>query len=172
MAITGTDIEVRLSGGAANTSPAASLGGAMSTAGGGVITSGVLHNLFDQVSGDQAAAGHVDYRGIYIRNTHATLTWETVVAWLSDLTDGADTELDIAVADEAVNVAMETIANETTAPSGPVFSRPTSKGAGLALGNIPAGQFRGLWIRRTVDAGAAPANADSATLAVAGDTAA
>lgn len=169
MPIVSADIEYRLSGGAANTSPAAALGGAMSTAGGGVITSAALHNLFDAVTGDEAAAGDVEYRGIYIRNNHGTLTLLDPKIWISSLSSSADTELDIALADEGVSVAMETIANESTAPVGPSFTRPTTKGAGLAPGDIAAAGYIGVWVRRTVTAGASAAN-DTATLRVEGDT--
>lgn len=53
MAITATDIQFRLSGGSGNTDVNASLGGAKSST---QITSASLHNLFDQVSGDESAA--------------------------------------------------------------------------------------------------------------------
>lgn len=171
MAITSSDLEYRLSGGASNTSPAAALGGAMSTVGGGVITTAVLNNLFDDVSSAESAAGDVEYRGLYIKNKHGSLTWENVVVWIDSLTSSADTEFDIALADEAVGVAMETIADESTAPSGPSFTRPVTKGAGLSIGNIAAGSYKGLWIRRTVTAGAAAAN-DSGSIRCEGDTAA
>lgn len=171
MPIQASDIEYRLSGGASNTSPAASLGGAMSTVGGGVITSGAANNLWDDVSSGEASAGDVEYRGFYVKNKHGSLTWENVVAWIDSLTSSADTEFDIALCDEGVNATMETIANESTAPSGPSFTRPTSKGAGLSIGNIPAGQYMGIWIKRTVTAGAAAAN-DSGSIRCEGDTAA
>lgn len=171
MPIVAGDIEYRLSGGAANTSPAASLGGAMSTAGGGIITSGAANNLWDDVSSAEASAGDIEYRGFYVKNNHGSITWENVVVWIDGLTSSADTEFDIALADEAVNVAMETIANESTAPSGPSFTRPTSKGTGLSIGNIPPGQYKGIWIRRTVNALAAAAN-DSGSIRCEGDTAA
>ena len=170
MPITASEIEYRLSGGAANTSPDAALGGAMSTAGGGLITSGALNNLFDNVSGAEASAGDVEYRGIYIRNTHGSLTWQDVKVWVKTLTSSAGTELDIALADEGVNVAMETIADETTAPTGPTFTRPTSKGTGLDAGDIPAGQFKGVWIRRTIPAGASATASESVGLNLAFDS--
>lgn len=170
MAITSSDLEYRLSGGASNTSPASALGGAMSTVSGGIITSAALNNLFDDVSGDESAAGDIEYRGIYVKNAHGSLTWQSVKIWISSLTSSADTELDIALADEGVNAAMETIADEATAPSGPSFSRPTTKSGGLSPGDIPAGQYVGVWVRRTVTAGAAAAN-DTGTLRAEGDTA-
>ena len=143
----------------------------MSTVGGGVITSGAANNLWDDVSSGEASAGDVEYRGFYVKNKHGSLTWENVVAWIDSLTSSADTEFDIALCDEGVNATMETIANESTAPSGLSFTRPTSKGAGLSIGNIPAGQYMGIWIKRTVTAGAAAAN-DSGSIRCEGDTAA
>jgi len=72
MPIVSTDIEYRLSGGTTNTDPDASLGGAMSTAVGGLITSGAANNLFDDVTGDESAAGDTEYRCFYVTNDHAT----------------------------------------------------------------------------------------------------
>jgi hypothetical protein len=63
------------------------------------------------------------------------------------------------------------LANEKTAPSGVTFTRPTSKATGLALGDLPAGQYRGVWIRRTIEEDAGPIN-DSGSFRVEGDTAA
>lgn len=170
MPIISTDLVWRLSGGAGNTSPAASLGGAMSTVGGGVITTAVLNNVWDDVSSAEAAAGDIEYRGIYIQNNHGSLTLQSPVFWIDSLTTSAQTEADVALADEAVNVAMETIVNESTAPVGPAFTRPVTKGTGLAIANIPFAQFKGLWERRTVDVGAAVAS-DTFSVRVEGDTA-
>ena len=170
MAIVSTDIVYRLSGGASNTSPAAALGGAMSTVAGGIITSAALNNLFDDVSGAESSAGDVEYRCLYVQNAHGSLTLQAAIAWIEALTNSAQTEFDIALAGEAVGVAAETIANESTAPSGEVFTRPTSKGAGLSIGDIPAGSYKAIWIRRTVTAGAS-AVSDSGTIRVEGDSA-
>jgi hypothetical protein len=168
MAITATDIKFYLSGGAANSDVNASLGGAISST---EITSASLHNLFDQVSSAEASSGEDEYRGFYVKNTHGTLTWQSVKAWLTD-TGGAQVTLYLALCDEGVNATMETVANENTAPSGPTFSQPTSEGAGLSLGNIAAGQHYGIWVRRNVPASASAANADTAVIRFKGDTAA
>jgi hypothetical protein len=164
------DIAFRLSGGAANVAPLASLGGAMSTAGGGVITSGAANNLWDDVSGDQSAAGLIEHRAFYVQNNHATLTWQSVMFWIDALTSSADTEFDVALASEAVNAPIvQTLGAETSIPSGVTFTRPVTKAGGLAIGNIPNGQFKGLWIRRTVNVGAAAAN-DTGSIRCEGDT--
>jgi hypothetical protein len=172
MAIQASDIVFRLSGGASNTDPDAALGGAMSTVGGGVITTDVLNNLWDNVSGAEASAGDIEYRGIYVENAHGSLTLQNAAIWISADTTSADDEVDIALADEGAGVAMETIADESTAPTGPSFTHPTTFGTGLSLGNLANGSYYGIWIRRDVDPGASAANANPYTLSVQGETAA
>lgn len=170
MPVTESDLEYRLSGGANNESPAASLGGAMSTKSAAVIPTEELNNVFDVVLGDEAKAGDVEYRGIYIKNKHATLTLQNAVVWITQDADSADDATAIALTAKAVNEAMETTADENTAPSGPTFTAPASKGAGLSIGNIPAGQYKGIWIRRTISAGAAAKDKVTLKIKVEGET--
>ena len=51
-----------------------------------------------------------------------------------------------------------------------MFTRPATKGAGLAIGDIPAGSYKGLWIRRTVTAGATALAVDAGVIRCEGDT--
>lgn len=169
MAITASDLEFYLSGGAGNTDPNASLGGIISTT---AITNSSDNNLFDDVTGDEADSGDTEYRGIYFKNNHGSLTLQNTVVWFSSNTTSADDTLNMALAGEGVNATMETVGNESTAPSGESFTAPASKGAGLSFGNIATGQRYGLWIQRVVSASAAAANANAATISVEGDTAA
>ena len=162
-----TDIEYRLSGGASNTSPSASLGGAMSTVGGGLITSGVLHNLFDVIAGAEAAGAQVDnYRCIYVRNKHSTDNWQAPRIWVKTPSSSADTELAIAVGGEGVGGTAETVANEITAPSGELFSAPATKETALIVSDVGPAGFFPLWIRRRKNAAAAATASDTATLRV------
>ena len=173
MPIVSTDIEYRLSGGAGNTSPILSLGGAMSTAGGGLITPGGANNVWDDVSGAEASAGDIEYRCIYVKNNHATLTLQSAVLWIDSLTSSTSTEFDVALDPAAVGAtATASTSDENTAPTGGTvtFSRPTTKGAGLAIGDIPAQSRKAIWLRRTVTAGAASAS-DTGSIRVEGDTA-
>lgn len=172
MAITATDLKLRLSGGASNTSAAAALGGAMSTVGGGIITTDQLNNLWDDVSGDESEAGDTEYRGIYVRNEHGSLTWTNPVIWIESQTPSGDTVIEIALADEAASVAMETIANENTAPTGPSFSQPANKAAGLALTSLAPNAYRGVWVKRIVSASASAYDNDTYTLKYSGETSA
>jgi hypothetical protein len=163
MAIASTDIHYRLSGGASNSSPASSLGGAKSSTDAGAA-------IFDDVSSAEAAAGDTEYRCVYVHNGHASLTLIGAVLWIAANTPSPSTTIDVGVGSSAVNGTEQAVADENTAPSGVTFAAAASQGAGIALGDIPAGQSRAVWLRRSVSAGAA-AVADSFTLRVAGDTA-
>jgi hypothetical protein len=105
--VVSSDIRFRLSGGASNANPTTSLDGAMSSTG---ITTGTDNNLFDDVSSAEHAAGDTEYRSFYVRNNNGTDTLFNAVVWLSANTTSTESEVDIAVADEGVNVTMETSA--------------------------------------------------------------
>lgn len=174
MPIVAADLAARLSGGTANTTPSLSIGGAMSTVSGGVITTAVLNNLWDDVTGDEAAAGRIEFRCLYVHNNHATLSWQTVKIWISSLTTSTSTEMDIALDPAAVGSNSSiTLADEADAASlsSLTFSRPTTKATGLSVGDIPAGSKKAFWMRRTVSAGAGALAIDAATFRAEGDTA-
>ena len=169
MPIASGDIDFFLSGGAANSNPNASLGGAISST---QIVDATTDNLFDDVTGDESSAGDIEYRGFYVKNSHGSLTLQNAVVWIQTETPSTDSSVDIALADEGLTATMETIADESTAPAGPTFTHPTTKGTGLSLGNIPASGYYGIWIRRTISSGAAAYSNDGPTIRVEGDTAA
>jgi hypothetical protein len=162
MPIVSTDIKQRLSGGASNAVANASLGGVKSS-------NDAPAGLFDNVSSAEAAAGLVEYRCVYVHNAHGTLTLTAPKIWIQTNTPAADTTIAIGLGTSALNATEQTVADEATAPAGVTFSEPANEGAGIALGDIPAGQHRAVWIRRTITAGAA-SNNDTYTLRVKGDT--
>lgn len=162
MPIVASDIKLYLSGGAANSDPNASLGGAISST---VLVDNTLHNLFDKVTVAEALAGDTEYRAIFIKNTHASLTFENVVLSISSQTSSAQTSLQLALAQEAIGVStIETVANENTAPSGETFA-----GTSVTIGNLAPGEMKGVWVKWVVDAGATVA-LDTTTIQFAGET--
>jgi len=165
MPIVATEVQYRLSGGAANADPLLSLGGTKSSTAFGA-------NFFDDVTSAQSAAGSVEYRCLYVNNSNATLVYQNAVIWIQANTPSADTTLDIGIGTSAINGVEQTTANEATAPTGVTFTAPSAFAAGLVLGSLPAGQHRAVWVRRTVNVGAAAINSDTYTLRVQGDTAA
>jgi hypothetical protein len=179
VAITAADILFKLSiktGAAGNQSaqadPNASLGGFISTT---QITDATLNNLFDNVSGDENAASTVDYRCFFVHNAHASLTWQTVKVWISaEVAGGASAAIGLdpaGVTNLGAAGQATSIANETTAPAGVTFSAPTTKTAGLTIGNIGPGQVAAIWVRRTA-ANTAAVDNDGVTIRCEGDTAA
>lgn len=169
MAILAAEILLRLSGGAANADVDASLGGVKSSE---EVVDASLHNLFDQVSGAEAEVGDVEYRCVYVHNGNATLTLENAICWINTNTPAAGSNIDIGVGTAAMNATEQTIVDESTAPTGVTFSAAANEGAAIALGNIPAGQGRSIWIRRTITASATAYNNDSVSLTIKGETAA
>lgn len=162
MPIVSTDIKYRLSGGASNTDPAAALGGVKSS-------TDAASTIFDDVSSAEATAGDIEYRCIYVHNNHGSLTLQGAKVWIQTQTPSADTDVAIGLGSSAVNGTEQTVANESTAPTSVTFSAPSSFAGGLTIGDIPAGQHKAVWVRRTVNAGAAAAS-DSFALRVQGDT--
>jgi hypothetical protein len=174
-----TDLHLRLSiktgtagNQAAQPDPNQSLGKYISTTD---MVDATLNNLFDDITGDENAAGTVDYRCIFIYNAHATLTLLSAIVWLSaEVAGGANAAIAVdnvaASAIGATAAQADQIATEITAPTAvSAFSSPTTKAAGLALGNIGPGQCRAIWVRRTATNSAA-LNNDGVTVRVEGDT--
>ncbi len=121
-----------------------------------ITIANIANEVFDDVTKAESAAGDIEYRGLYMHNEHATDTATDVRIWLKQDSTGPDT-IALAIGDEGVGDGsttgiLEIIANENTAPVGPVFSAPTTQGTGLVLGNLGAAQSAGWWIRRTVPA--------------------
>lgn len=136
---------------------------------------GSLNDLFDDISGAENAASTVDYRGIAILNNNASNTLENAVVYISAETAGGASvavavDSTAASAKGSASAQMLQIANETTAPAGPLsFSSPTTIGTGLSLGNIAVANVKGIWIRRTA-ANSVALSSDGVTIAVTGDT--
>lgn len=180
MPITDSDILIKYSvktGSAGNSvagTAAGSLGKYISTT---TITSAQLNNLFDDISGAENAASTVDYRIIFFRNAHASLTAQGVKVYLSaEVAGGAS--IAIAIDNVAASVIgsasaqAEELATETTTPAANGgFSSPTTTGAALSLGDIAAGECRAVQIRRTA-ANTAAVDNDGVTLTWFFDTAA
>jgi len=153
-------------------SAAASLGDQISTT---AWAGGSVNDLFDNISGAENAASTVDYRCIFVHNSNASNTLENAVVWLSaEVAGGASIAIAIdSIAASAIgsgSAQAAAIASETTAPTGVgSFSSPTTFGTGLSLGNIPSGQCRAFWIKRTA-ANTAALSGDGVTISVQGDT--
>ena len=156
----------------AQANPNDSLGGFMSSS---VWAGGTLHDLFDAITGDENAVSDVEYRCVFLHNTHATDTLgPNTKLWLAaETAGGANGAVALdgtgVISATSATAQAERVANENTAPTGETFSSPATKTAGIAVPNIPAGSCIGIWIRRSATNSAALAG-DSVTIRVEGDT--
>ena len=169
MPIASTDIDFHLSGGASNSDPDAALGGVISST---QITDATIANLFDNVSGAEAAAGDTEYRCFYVKNNHGSLTLQGAEIWIETNTPSGDTSAEIGLGTSAVDGTEQTVADEETAPTSVTFSSATGSGNALTIGDIPAGEHKAIWVKRVVDSAAGAYNSDSVVIKVQGDTAA
>jgi hypothetical protein len=149
------DIEYRLSGGAANADPAASLGGAMSS-----VELG--SNFWDAVSDAERVAGDTEYRCLYVINNGADPAYNVKI-WIQ--ADPSNCDHEIALGGEGLNGTAETVGGEGSAPSGESFSAAASEGAALSIGTLAAGEYYPVWEKRIVGAGET-AGAQTRTLRV------
>ena len=176
MAIQAADLQVRLSGGAANSNPNTSLGGAISSVAAGT-------NIFDNVSSAEATAGRTEYRCVYVRNgTGGGLTLTTAKVYISNPNGSggayAGDTITIGAGTAAVNATEQDvttfspIGTEITSPVGVSFSAAAGTGTAVSLGDIPAGQHKAVWVKREIAAGATAFSNAGFTLTIYGDTAA
>ena len=133
------------SGGAANSSGSASLGGTKSSE---EIPDDTLHNLLALVTGAQNAAGRTEYRIIYIENQDGRDAYNVKLYLLNNELS----EISIAV-DEGKNTVAQTLASLTTSPGNLTWVSPSTEGTAMALGLFEEDDYRAVYIRRVVAAG-------------------
>lgn len=148
---------IRYSGGAGNTDPSQSTGGDR----GGTYPGG-MDSLIGPLTKAQGQSGVVIYRAIFPQNTHVTTTANAGKAFISqpyNPTSGtpiAGVHADIAIPNEGVNTPLPVIGSDALDPASLAWGRPSDAASGLNFGSLAPGQYRGLWIRITVDPGTLP----------------
>jgi hypothetical protein len=117
----------------------------------------IIDTLFDDVSMIEAQSGDPtpDHRCFYVVNTHSSLTMIGLRIWIAEDTQ-ADDFVEIGLGTSAIGsstVEQDPTGGEEGIPSGVVFETAASRDSALIIGNLPAGQHKAIWIRRTVPAG-------------------
>jgi len=142
-----------------------SLGGAPLEGEEGVFspTNRTLHAFFDEITKTETINKTADYRCLYLRN-ETTKGTDLINPSFAITKDATTAVIEIGLLDNK-QVEAEAIADETTAPNGVVFFKPTVgeyinliKGADKKLAQ---GEYVAFWIKRT------PKNFGSATTIVA-----
>lgn len=172
MSVASSDIKVRYStvAGSAGNSGAGTAAGSLGKYMSQTDASGSANVFFDDVNSSEASAGDVEYRCLFIYNSHSTDSAANVaVQVVSEVSGGGSTQAALDnIATSAANSASAQaaqIADENSAPSG-VGSFGTGA---LSIGTLAAGQCKAVWLKRTVGASTAAMTGDGFTLRVTGD---
>jgi hypothetical protein len=148
-----TDIGYFLSGGTSNTNVALSIGNGISNTS---ITSGLSNNLFADITPTQALSGIIKFKCFYVKNLNGTQMLQSPKIWIAANTLSAYDEIDLGTA------------NDTTAPTGVVFTHPTSEVIGLELPSLNPNDYKSVWARITVQANSDPIDQNASIIRVRG----
>ena len=160
-------LQFRLTGGASNSDPDASLGGIMSS---NQLSSTAMNNLFDNVTPTEATSGDTEYRMIDIYNAGDAAA-ESVELYMSSATTSTDSVIhlgyDATNNSHASGADLEELADESTAPASPVitFAERTSASK-LSLPDIAVGQAVRVGVKRVISSSASNTANDTGTIAV------
>jgi len=154
MPIAVADIGMFLTGGSTNTNPNLSLGGNVSAT---EVVSDKTNNLFRRIIDSEASSGITLYRCVAIKNKSLTDTFTNVAFYMVSDTLSFDDLALYSFAQSPKNVVETAIPSETTAPSGPKinFIAALNRSGGLFLGDLAPGEFINVWMRISVNPGAA-----------------
>ncbi len=144
------------------------LGGPMSNT---TVSPKALHNVFNLVSGVERTSGKTKFRCIYAKNKNLTDTAinprlyipKDTVSSTTTLFVGYDTNAGIG--DGTSSGISSPIPNETTAPTGVLFTNAQDPSKGIALGyDIPAGKVVAIWLKLVIFLNTAVAKVDGAEI--------
>ena len=158
MAVLPTDLKFYLS------LDADSLGGGISTF---VVPTG-LNLFYDDVDQPEAQTGSTAYRCFYISNDNATDTYTGAAIYISVRTTSESTNCELGLGTSGLNGTEQSITAEEIAPVGVNFFA-TSVGTPLAIGDLAAGDYYPIWIKRIVQPEAQGASNDYLVIALTGD---
>jgi hypothetical protein len=168
MAVRPADIRFYYTGGATNSDPALSIGGAASSV---EIVGGAP--LFDDVTGYESLTGNVAYRCFAVKNI-GTQSWLQVKVHVASNTVGDDT-ISIAVETPSGNLVQQLL-KEDDEPIGLTFATPSSRDNGIlcgsegsVIGKLDPGKWIGIWVKREVPAGSRYQENNAFTISISGE---
>jgi len=143
------DIQFYLSGGAANSSVAASLGGNISF---NRVWSGQLNNAWANMLQSQLAGGLTSYCCVYVKNSNQHgKTWLNVVLWIDE--EPTNGSLAVALDPAGLGVAESATPNPQTAPTPALtFTQPSGRAGALTIGDMVPGAIQAIWMERVIPA--------------------
>jgi len=115
-----------------------------------ITLTSVVENLFDSVGSGEAQAGVTEYRSVMVKND-SPAGMNSMIVWIDVNTPFADDHVEIGIEAPTAN-AIQSVANETTAPTGVTFFLADGESNGISIGNLASGDLYGVWLKRVVTA--------------------
>lgn len=136
------NLELRLTGGAANSDPDLSLGGDSSSE---VVSATPPNSVFDDVVPNEAWTGDTEYRALSLYNKGDEEA-ASIEFYISSETDSPDSIIAI-----GKDSGTQSIADENTTPASPAitFSHPLVDSK-MSISNLAVGAAQRLWFRRAI----------------------
>jgi len=148
-------LQLRLSGGAGNTNPNASLGGVMSTTS---IVDAVDNNLFDDISRKEVIVGKTEYRCYYVFNSSGSTPVHGAFLFIDDFPDISTVTMGLDPVGSGDGVATgvaQTIALEDTTPTGVTFENAGEFIVKVPLPTLRSLEGQAIWVKRVANEGKA-----------------
>jgi len=182
MGILESDLLYKYTSTGTTVNPELSLGG---TCNPNTIPSGVSKNIFDDVTGQEAADGKIEYRCIGIHNTLSTHVWMNTSIRVDGFVRHASSPDSISFWVERPagtggnpDGTVQIVTADTIAPTGATWTAEAAPSAWKQIsgkdyiGSIGADDWGAIWLKREVPAGAEAFTDRSCTLRVQGETSA
>jgi hypothetical protein len=126
-----------------------------------------LHNVFNLVSGIERTSGKTKYRCIYMKNKHPSETGINPRLFIPKNTVSSTTvlfagyDIEAGIGDGTTSGVAQSIVNESTAPTGVIFTDATDASRGLQLGiDLPPGKTVAIWLKLVIFLNTAQAKVD------------
>lgn len=130
-----------------------------------------LHNVFNLVSGIERTSGKTKFRCIYAKNKNLTVDVINPRLFIPKDTVSSTTtlyvgyDINAGIGDGTGSGVAQSIPNETTAPTGVLFTNATDPSKGIPLGmNIPPGKTVAIWLKLVIFLNTAVAKVDGAEI--------
>lgn len=168
MVVKDQDVAFVKSGGSSNTNQNLSLGGDVSVISPGRnFTDNFLHNVFDEVTNDEAVSGEYEYRHAYYRNRKTYKVKNVRLFVVSDQT-GPYSKIEFAKGTAPNGFIEQALIDENTGPAGISDSdwKIPSSVSPILLGDVEAGSTASFFMRRKVEVGALIAELETITIRI------
>ena len=133
-----------------------------------VLMPKINRKVFEDVTRDQAVTGLTEYYCFYVKNEHASEALTEPHIYIKTLTPSPSSHCELAIGFSPNGVSEPVTANKTTKPN-VTFSRANQASALSLPADLKSGEFKSLWLSRTIAPRAEGIVSDTVEFVVVGD---